>query len=198
MLTKEELKMVKSGLIIVDMVNGFLREGALADPKIQGIIEENVRLTKLFIDNQLPIMAYNDSHNEDSLEFKNYPAHCLIESKESTLVDELKEYEEHIKIFPKNSTGGYITDELRAYINNMKSLTELVITGCCTDICVMGVVIALKNFFNEVGKDINIIVPENAIDTYDAPSHNRNEWNQMAYKFIQQAGAQLVKKYEKE
>ena len=80
----------------------------------------------------------------------------------------------------------------------MKNLTELVITGCCTDICIMNLAIPLKNFFNQINRNVNIIVPENAVDTYNIPGvHDRDEWNEMAFRFMKQAGIQVVKKLER-
>ena len=36
---------------------------------------------------------------------------------------------------------------------------------------------------------------QKAVETYDAPYHNRDEYTEMAYKFFEQSGIQLVKKY---
>ena len=44
----KNLKMYKKVLIVVDMVNGFVREGALADKHIEGTIANQVALIKQY------------------------------------------------------------------------------------------------------------------------------------------------------
>ena len=80
----------------------------------------------------------------------------------------------------------------------MKNLTELVITGCCTDICVMNLALSLKKFFNEVRRDVEIIIPKNAVETFHIPGvHDRVKQNKMAFKVMRDAGIQVVKKLER-
>ena len=97
----------------------------------------------------------------------------------------------------KNSTSAILVDGLVEEINKMTNLEEVVIVGCCTDICVMNLAIPLQCYFDQHNRDVNIVVPQNAVETYDAPNHNAEEWNGMAYKFMEQAGIKLVKKYER-
>ena len=42
----DELKKIKRLLIVVDMINGFVRKGALAHKEIAEIIPENVKLAE--------------------------------------------------------------------------------------------------------------------------------------------------------
>ena len=62
------------------------------------------------------------------------------------------------------------------------------------------IVVDMVNGFIKEGnmKDNSIqrIIPENAVDTYDAPYHKKDEYNEMAFKLMKQAGISLVKKYE--
>lgn len=195
---KENLEIIKKGLIIVDMINGFVKEGTLADSHIAHIIPEIERLAQLYLENEDKVFAFKDCHTVNSPELKNFPPHCIIGTEETELVDELRKYEDQFTVFEKNSTSGMFVPEFFEYIQKMKNLTELVITGCCTDICVMNLAIPLKNFFNQVNRNVEIIVPENAVETYNIPGvHDRDEWNQMAFRFMKQAGVQVVKKLER-
>lgn len=194
---KNNIEIVKIGLIIVDMINGFVKEGVLADPSIGNIIEENVKIANYFLESNDPIIAFRDVHSVNSEEFKSFPPHCIEGTSEVELVDELKEISNDFVIIDKNSTSGMFAPGFLEYINNMKELTEIVITGCCTDICVLNLAIPLKNFFNQVNKNIDIVVPMNAVDTYHIPSiHEKDEYNDMAFKLMKQAGIKLVKRYE--
>ena len=79
----------------------------------------------------------------------------------------------------------------------MKNLQKVTIVGCCTDICVMNLAIPLQCYFDQENRDVEIIVPQDAVETYDAPYHKAEEWNDMAYKFMNQAGIKLVKTYNR-
>lgn len=184
-------------LINVDMVNGFVKEGAMADITISRIIPENVRLVKDFLNKEQGVVFIKDTHNKDCREFRRYPIHCVKGTKEAELVDDLKPFEKDALVYEKNSTSTMYAPNFINDINKMKKLREIIVTGCCTDICVMNLVIPLQNYFDQIDKDVNIIVPKNAVDTYDAPNHKKDEYNEMAFKFMEQAGIQLVKKYER-
>ena len=195
---KENLELIKKGLIIVDMVNGFIKEGALKDPHIAHIIPEIKRLALMYLKNEDVVIAFKDCHPIDSPEFETYPPHCIKGTTETELVDELKEYEDQFTVFEKDTTDGFYAPGFREYIEKMKNFTELVITGCCTDICVMNLALSLKKFFNEVRRDVEIIIPKNAVETFHIPGvHDRVKQNKMAFKVMRDAGIQVVKKLER-
>ena len=183
-------------LIVVDMVNGFVRKGAMADPYIERIIPENVRLVKEFLRKKYGVAFIKDNHNEDCAEFKRYPKHCVIGTPEADLVDELMPFEKDGFVYPKNSTSTIFAPNFLNDIEAMKALREVIITGCCSDICVMNLAIPLQNYFDQMDKTIQITIPENAVETYDGITHERDEWNNKAFNLMNQAGIKLVKKYE--
>lgn len=191
----KNIEEVKKLLIVVDMVNGFVKEGAMADKKIGHIIPEQIELIKQFLKENEGITFIKDTHEKSAVEFKRYPEHCVKDTYESELVDELKSYEKQAYVYEKNSTSTIYAPNFINDINKMKALREVIVTGCCTDICVTNLVIPLKNYFDQMDKDIKITVPTNAVETYDAPNHNRDKYNNMAFKLMEQAGIQLVKKY---
>lgn len=190
---KEELEKL---LVIVDMVNGFVKEGAMADQKIQEIIPEIKKLIDVIKKEEMEIVFIKDTHKKGCREFERYPEHCIEGTKEAEVVDELKEYEKESYSYQKNSTSTMFAKNFLNDIDAMKSLREIIITGCCTDICVMNLAIPLQNYFDEQDRDINIIVPENAVATYDAPWHDRKTYEKAALQFMDQAGIQLVKTYK--
>jgi nicotinamidase-related amidase len=194
-MNKENLKELKKVLIVVDMVNGFVKKGALADSYIEHIIPENIKLVEMILNDNQELMFIKDNHVNGCREFDRYPAHCVIGTDEADLIDELKVYENVAKVYEKNSTSTLFAPEFVNDINKLKNLKEVIVTGCCTDICIMNLVIPLQNYFDQINNKAEIIVPINAIETYDAPWHNRDEYNEMAYKLMNQAGIKLVKKY---
>lgn len=193
---KKKLEEVKDLLIVVDMVNGFVREGAMSSQNIEHIVPEVEKLVKEFTENDdKQVVFVKDTHENNAREFKRYPIHCLKGTSESDNVDELKKYEEDAIIHEKNSTSAIFPNNLLVNIDKMKKLEKVVIVGCCTDICVINLAIPLQNYFDQENRDVEIIVPENAVETYDAPNHKAEEWNEMSYRFMQQAGIKLVKRY---
>lgn len=186
----------KKLLIVVDMVKGFVNEGAMADPTINKITPEIVNLVNNFIENNELVAFIKDNHEKDCLEFKKFPPHCVIGTPEADLIDELQVYEKDNLVYPKNSTSTIFAPNFLNDIEMMKNLREVIVTGCCTDICVMNLVIPLINYFDQMDRDVKIIVPMNAVETYDAPFHNRDNWNNMAFEFMKQAGADIQKVYK--
>lgn len=177
-------------LIVVDMVNGFVREGAMADPYIEHIIPEIKRLVENNKSNKT--IFIKDCHEEMAVEFLAYPKHCLKGTSESELVDELKEFETKENTYEKNSTSAMFAENFLEDISKMENLKEVTVVGCCTDICVLNLALPLKNYFNQNDKNIEIYVPQNAVETYDAPNHNRKEYNEMAFKLLTQAGIKVI------
>lgn len=194
---KENLQELRRLLIIVDMVNGFVKEGNMADPYIAHIIPEQLRLIQEILENQEGLIFIKDNHELGCKEFERYPMHCVIGTEEAELVEELRPFEKEAFVYPKNSTSALFAPHFLEDIEKMENLNEVIITGCCTDICDMNLAIPLQNYFDENNKDVEIVVPMNAVETYDAPFHNREEYNNMAFKMMEQSGIHLVKKYER-
>ena len=75
----------------------------------------------------------------------------------------------------------------------MKNLKEVVITGCCTDICVLNLAIPLKTYLNQKDRDVEIIVPKSIVETYHIDGvHDRDEYNNMAFKFLSLSGIKVI------
>ena len=185
---KEELEKL---LVVVDMVNGFIKEGNMADPYINHITPRIIELVERTIEEQEGLAFIKDTHEEDSTEFKKFPVHCLKGTSESELIDELKGYEKHGISYEKNSTSTMYAKNFMSDLEKMKKLKEVIITGCCTDICVLNLAIPLINYFDQENKNVEVTVIGDAIETYDSPLHNRSEYNEMSLKLMKQAGINI-------
>ena len=183
----------KKILYVIDMVKGFVNEGVMHDDYIANSIEEQISLIKKFRKENQTIAFIKEAHDENCVEFDTFPAHCIKGTSEAELVEELKEYEEDALVYLKNCTSAIFAPNLIKDLDKMKNLEEIVVCGCCTDICVINFVIPLKNYLNQVNRKIKIVVVEKATETYDAPNHNRDEYNEIAYKLIKQSGIEVVK-----
>ena len=190
----KELKKVEELLVVVDMVNGFIREGNMKDSYIEHIIPGIKELVKDYVElDNKEVFYIRERHSENASEFKKFPRHCVENTSESEVVDELKLYEDSVRTYFKNCTCAIFAKGLLEDIKKMDNLNRVTVTGCCSDICVLNFVLGLINFFDEYNMDIKVEVREDLIETYDAPNHNRNEYNEMARKLLVQAGAKLTR-----
>lgn len=187
------MKNYKKILYVIDMVKGFVTEGVMHDEYIGHTVEEQVKLIKKFKKENQGIALVGEGHSKDCVEFKTFPEHCVLGTSEADFVEGIREFEEDAKVYRKNSTSALFAPGLMADIEEMKDLEEIVVCGCCTDICVINFVVPLKNYFNQINKDVKIFVVESATETYGAPNHNREEYNEMAYKLMKQSGIEVVK-----
>lgn len=179
----------KTGLFIVDMNNGFTREGALSSPRVEKIINPIADFGKVLSSKINTIVAFTDTHDENSVELKSYPTHCLRGDSESKIVDEILQIE-NIDILEKNSTNGFFAMDIDKY----KDLDNFIVVGCCTDICVYQFVLTLKTYFNQNNLDKNIIVPINLVETYDMDNlHNGDMLNTVFLNSMIQNGINVVK-----
>lgn len=187
-----EISPDNSALIIVDVVNGFIRDGAMASSDIESIISPIVSLMKKFNKKEMPIVALADCHKKDCAEFASFPEHCVEGTRESELVDEIKK-EGGYFLMKKNSTNGFHEKEfLQCLIQNPQTNT-FIITGDCTDICVLQLCLTLKTWYTQQNKNVTIIVPTDCVETYSSPDHNGAFMNIAAYKLMKDSGIKFVK-----
>ena len=190
------LEVYKKCLIVVDMVNGFVREGVLHDEAIATIIPRQIELIEKNQEEKELTIFIKDTHDEDAVEFKRFGGtkHCVRGTSEAELVDELKLYEgrENTISIEKNSTSYMEAPKFRKLIKELKNLKEINIVGCCTDICDFNGTMALANYFDEWNRDVEIRVHQDAVATYAEGS--RQNYVDAAYLLMDQQGIQLVKK----
>ncbi len=179
----------KTGLFIVDMNNGFAKEGALYSPRVENIISPIADFAKVLSNKINKLVAFTDTHEENSVELNSYPIHCLKGDKESQIVDELLSID-NIEIIEKNSTNGFFAMDIESY----SDLDNFIVVGCCTDICVYQFVLTLKAYFNQNNLDKNIIVPMNLVETYDIDNvHCGDLLNTVFLNSMIQNGIKIVK-----
>lgn len=178
----------KKLLVVVDMVNGFIKEGKMSDKDINHITPKIKSLVEKFLSEDEPVAFIKDTHTKDSIEFKKYPEHCISGTSECELISELAIYEKDSLVYRKNSTSTIFASNFMRDIEWMKSLKEVVITGCCTDLCVMNLAIPLVNYFDEHDRDVKVRVPQNAVETFDSETHDRHEYNMMALRLMKNQG----------
>lgn len=182
---------MKNLLVVVDMVNGFVNFGALADKKINKITPNIVRLIKKAKQKGIEIVAFKDCHSEGDEEFKIFPAHCIKGSTQSDLIPEIKPFEKDMKVIEKNTTNGFVTKEFLKLVKE-NVYDNVFVVGCCTDICVKGFVNSYLQFIYQHNLKTNIIVIEDACYTFDGKEHNAEWEHERAICEMRQNGAKIV------
>lgn len=192
----KNLEVYKKCLIVVDMVNGFVREGVLHDERIARIIPSQVKLIKKNQEEKELTIFIKDTHDIDAVEFKRFgnTKHCVRGTNEAELVDELKVFEnkENTISIEKNSTSYMEASQFRKLIKELKNLKEIVVVGCCTDICDFNGTMALANYLDQWNRDVEIKVYQDAVATY--LEDERQKYVDAAYLLMEQQGIQLIKK----
>lgn len=180
-------------LYVIDMVNGFVYEGAMHDEYIANTIDEQIKLIKKLKKENEGVALVGEWHPENCSEFLTYPKHCVKETSEAEFVEGIKEHEKDSIVYRKNSTNAIFAPGVLEDLEKMKNLKEVIVCGCCTDICVLHFVLSLKTYLNQMNRNVKIFVVERATETYDAPNHNREEYNEIGYKLMKQNGIEVVK-----
>lgn len=191
----KDLEGKQTALVIVDMVNGFAREGALMSPRVEGLIPEIAKLSKLCDNFAIKKLAFADCHTLVSPEFEAYPSHCIEGTSEGEIVDELKEIGGYTLI-PKNSTNGFLEKEFQKWLEENEQIKNFIISGDCTDICIQQFAVTLKTWFNLHDKKVRVIVPINAVETYDFGLHDGDLVNIMALYNMILNGIEVVREVE--
>ena len=167
-----EAQQGKVALFSVDMINGFCHEGVLSSPRIKGIIPAVVAAFKgahaLGVRN---FVLAQDSHTPDAVEFACFPPHCQAGSSESQSIPELASlpFANLYQIVPKNSLDAFYGTNMRGWLDEHHDLHTAVVVGNCTDLCVYQMAMHLKLYANAYNLKWRVIIPANAVQTYDTP-----------------------------
>ncbi|MDO5393964.1 MAG: isochorismatase family cysteine hydrolase [Mycoplasmatota bacterium] len=192
----KNLEVYKGMLIVVDMVNGFVREGALHDEKIADVIPRQLELIKEAKARGDLVVFVKDTHDEDAVEFKRFGGtkHCVRDTSEAQLIDEFLplEAEDNTISIEKNSTSYMEAEKFRSLIGSLSELERVDVIGCCTDICDFNGTMGLANYFDQNNKDVNINIHLDAVATY--AEDKRKNYVDAACLLMEQQGIQLVKK----
>lgn len=180
----------RTGLIIVDEVNGFCTVGAgplapaAPDASVDAMIAETDRIARTFLAAGRPVMVFRDTHQPGRAE-PPYPPHCEIGTGQEKLVDRLAWLETArgpVAFLDKDVIDGVIggiaadgSNRVYDWIREHR-LEAVVLVGICTDICVADAALTLLSSRNHYFGDTpmlpglrDIVVYEPACATYHLP-----------------------------
>jgi nicotinamidase-related amidase len=168
----EEAAQGRVALFSVDMINGFCYEGVLSSPRIQAVIPAVVEAFKgAYAIGVRHFILAQDCHSPESVEFVDFPPHCLAGTSEADNIPELARlpFADLYTVITKNSLNAFHGTQLNAWFAAHGDLNTAVVVGDCTDLCVYQMAMHLKLHANAHNLKMRIIVPENAVQTYDLP-----------------------------
>ncbi len=166
--------MSKNALIIVDMLNDFIRpEGALyCGPAAEAIVAFIAGRLQHYRRTGQAVIYLCDSHQPNDLEFDKFPRHCVTGTWGAQIIGELTP-KPNEKVIAKTRYSGFFNTNLAQVLRSLSpELVEVV--GVCTSICVMDTVGGLAN------RDYRILVPVQGVADFDQQFH------QFALKRMQQ------------
>lgn len=162
----------KAAILSVDIINGFCYEGPLSSPRVKAIIQPIVDLMKGAWERGVhQILLLQDTHEPEAVEFGQYPPHCVRGTSESESVPELKAlpFYSQMRIIEKNSIDSAIRTGLGKWLASHPGIDTFVVVGDCTDLCTYLLAMHMRLYANANQLQRRVIVPANAVDTYDMP-----------------------------
>jgi nicotinamidase-related amidase len=158
--------MIKTALIVVDMLNDFIDEnGALYCGQDARDIVPFVRLRLEAHRRARSLVVYlQDAHAKDDREFEKFSPHCIAGTWGSQIIDALAPRAGE-RVLPKTRYSGFYGTDLEKILSAYGP-EEVEVVGVCTSICVMDTVGGLAN------RDYRTIVPFNGVADFDAEAHS--------------------------
>ncbi|HEX9987101.1 MAG TPA: isochorismatase family cysteine hydrolase [Chloroflexia bacterium] len=160
------------GVISADLVVGFCYEGALASPRIAGVVPNAAEVMKRAYDLGVRQFALvQEYHTHDALEFEQFGPHCIGGTHEAETVEALASlpFADLFSIIHKNTLHPALGTDMDRWLSERPNLDTFVAVGDCTDLCIYQLVMHLKLKGNAANKRLNVIVPADCVQTYDLP-----------------------------
>ncbi|MDB9776486.1 isochorismatase family protein [Alphaproteobacteria bacterium] len=211
-----------SGMLIIDEVNGFCTVGAgnmaplKKNHQVDNMIKETTKLAKKFYEKSLPISLFLDTHEDNRLEHP-FPPHCIKGTGEEKIISELEWLIESDSLkINKDCINGFIgaidkETNKNIFIQWIKDykIESLIVTGICTDICVLDFVLTCMSAINHqiINPLKEIIVYSEACATYhmnledvkmlnltNSMIHDQKTYHDLGLKIMQMRGAIIANK----
>jgi nicotinamidase-related amidase len=172
-----EAQQGRVALFSVDMINGFCYEGVLSSSRVKDIIPAVVATFKgAYSIGVREFVLAQDCHTSESVEFADFPPHCLAGTSEANTIPELANlsFAPLFQVVSKNSLNAFHGTVLGEWLEAHSHYSTIVIVGDCTDLCVHQIALHIKLYANAHNLKMRVIVPENAVQTYDMPVETAN------------------------
>lgn len=156
---------MSKALIVIDMLEDFIApDGKLTcGPAGQAIVPALQAEIAAARKEGTPVIYLCDNHREDDPEFEMFPPHCVAGTPGAEIIAELAPQADDI-VLPKRRYSGFFGTSLDLCLRE-RGVTELTLSGVCTNICVFFTAADARNFGYEVR------VPSHLVASFDAEAH---------------------------
>ncbi len=130
--------MGKRALLVIDMLNDFVLEGApLEVPETRKVLISIKREIDRAHSEGEPVIYVCDAHEPDDSEFERFgwPRHAVKGTRGAQIVDDLKPGKNDI-VIEKTTYSGFYNTKLQSTLETL-GIDTLRLTGCVTHICVL-------------------------------------------------------------
>jgi nicotinamidase-related amidase len=159
-------------VVSIDVINGFCKSGPLASERVGRIARPVAELfERAYALGVRRFALTQDTHDPSTPEFAAYPPHCVRGTEESEAVEELKAlpFFADIAVFPKNSINSHLGTGLGAWVRERPQVDRFVVVGDCSDLCTYQAAMHLRLEANAENLARRVVVPADAVDTFDTP-----------------------------
>jgi len=166
-------------VMVIDMIEGFTRIGAMANPRVNALLPQMQAFLKSLPEGS-HVMFAHDAHGPDDAEFKRFPQHALEGTEESNVCQELVDACKHVatSFVPKTTHSAFHKTHASTIIKNETTGDDWILVGCLTDMCIPACILPL------VYRGKNVTLLRDLIDTYDAPGHDAEMINAICFNQI--------------
>ncbi len=156
---------MKRALVVVDMIEDFVREGGAlycgpSMTKIVPVIQREMARARAAGE---PIVYLTDNHLPDDAEFKMFPPHAIAGTKGAEIVPELTPAPGDV-VIPKRRYSGFFGTDLDITLRE-RGVDTLRLVGDCTNICVLYTAADARN----LGYDVEVL--EDGVTSFDEEAH---------------------------
>ncbi|OHB90919.1 MAG: nicotinamidase [Planctomycetes bacterium RIFCSPHIGHO2_12_FULL_52_36] len=128
--------MAKKALLIMDMLNDFIKRGApLEVPKVRGIIRNIRRELEKARRAGIPVIYCCDRHEPRDREFEVWPPHAVRGTQGAEIIEELRPIKGEPVVAKKTYSAFYRTS-LEKTLKGL-GVKHLILTGVVTNICIL-------------------------------------------------------------
>lgn len=181
----EAIDPATTAIFCTDMINGFCVQGPLASPRVAALIGPVAALfQRAYALGVRDFMLTQDTHEPDASEFAAWPPHCVRGTVEAEMIQELQElpFASSFTVVEKNSLHPALETAFDPWLERHPELQTAIVVGNCTDLCVYQLAMHLRLRHNARNHPtFRVIVPANAVDTYDLPAEEAAALGAMAH-----------------
>ncbi len=151
-------------VLVLDVVKGFMEEGnpLYCGSNARRIIPNIQKLLETELSRGSKIFYLCDQHAVDDAEFNMFPPHCIRDTEEIELIEELSSYPG--EVIPKTRYSCFWDTVLGEKLEELQP-EAVVICGVCTDICVLHTVADARN------RGYAVEIPVDCVASFNDKSH---------------------------